>query len=206
MDAMDRPTVMRRSRTIGFAIAGLLSFFWHSRTSMGLGNWFVTSGERSLGDARVEDLVPARAGSKKACHITGSGLDAGLDLWAQLDHPSSRRVDLQAYAGIAFWARLNSPSGRFIVAINDDRPGTFFGAEAGKSSWPAQSLAVPDSEWHRFVLLFDDFRAGAATANGAARALQASGVESIHFVAGVGGESFDLWIDDLMLLCRGACP
>lgn len=185
---------------------GSSSFFWHSRTSMGLGNWFVTSAERSLGDATVEDVLPPRGESKKACHITGSKVAGGVDLWAQLDHPSSRRVDLKAYAGIAFWARLNSPSGRLIVAINDDRPGTFFQAEASKTPWPAQRLAVPDPEWHRFVLLFEDFRSPTVDANGANRPLDPSGVVSIDFVAGIGGESFDLWIDDLALLCRGPCP
>ena len=186
--------------------AGTSAFFWHSRTSNGLGNWFVTSAERSLGDARIDDIVPPRGDSKKACHVTGSKLAGGVDMWAQLDHPSSRPIDLKAYAGVAFWARLDSPSGRFIVAINDHQPGTFFDGEVGKSPWLAQRLAVSDSQWHRFVLLFDDFRQGGANANSTGHALDASAVVGIDFVVGASGESFDLWIDDLALLCRGTCP
>jgi len=55
-------------------------------------------------------------------------------------------------------------------------------------------------------LLFDDFRQGVVSGNSSGRTLDASAITDIHFVAGLGGESFDLWIDDLAMLCRGLCP
>jgi len=170
------------------------SFFWRGGTSS-LGNWFVSSPDGIGGDARIDEIVPPRGDSKKACHVVGSKHDTGVDLWAQLNHPSSRPVDLSAFAGIAFWARLGSPSGKLVVAINDHNPGTFFSAEASQTPWPWLARRLADSEWERIVLLFDDF----------GRALDTSAVVSIDFVVGSGGESFDLWIDDLTLLCRGAC-
>jgi hypothetical protein len=40
----------------------------------------------------------------------------------------------------------------------------------------------------------------------AQRPLNLARINSIHFIAGTGGVRFDLWIDDLALICRGICP
>lgn len=186
---------------------GSSSFFWQAGASGGLGNWFVSSPNRTtLADASIEAITPPRGDSQKACHVSGDNLERGTDLWVQLDHPSNRPVDLSAYAGIAFWARLDSPSGRLIVAINDQRGNSFFDAAVNTSPWPWRARQLASSEWERVVLLFDDFAPGVEPGNSAPRALDTSAVISIDFVAGSGGEPFDLWIDDLMLLCRGNCP
>ena len=168
------------------------AFFWGSSTSVHIGNWFVSSLGGIDGDAHIDAIIPSRGESKKACHMSGSMLERGADLWAQLDHPIGRPVDLGAYAGIAFWARLNSPSSKLVIAIDDRIGGGFFTAQASRAPLPAQTIAVAD-QWEHVVLLFDDF------------GLDPSGVVSIDFVVGDGGESFDLWIDDLALLCRGFC-
>jgi len=174
---------------------GSSSFFWPGPAGISgvhLGNWFLSSPAGLSHDAGIDDIVPPRGESKKACHVSGSNLDVGTDLWAQLDHPQNRPVELGAYAGIAFWARLNSPSSKLVVAIDDRFGGGFFRGEASQSPLPARTLTVSD-QWERFELLFTDF--GLAT----------SAVVSIDFVVGRAGESFDLWIDDLALLCRGVC-
>jgi len=172
---------------------GSSSFFWHGGTSF-LGNWFVSSPDR-LRDAGFADILPPRGNSKKACHVNGSALDNGVDLWAQLNHPENRPVDLSAYAGIAFWARLDSPSGRFSVAFNAHKPDPSFGA-VNSSPGPSLVRRLGGPDWERLILLFDDF----------GPTLDSSAVASIDFIVGGAGEPFDLWIDDLMLLCRGICP
>jgi hypothetical protein len=173
--------------------AGSSSFFWYRGS--GLGNWFVSSPDGQSGDATIGDILPPRGDSKKACHISGSNLNRGVDLWAQLDHPRNWAIDLSAYAGIAFWAHLDSPSGRFIVAFNAQKPDSFVDVGVNKPTLPWAARKVAGAEWERFVLLFDDFGS----------ALAPSSVVSIDFIVGVGGEQFDLWIDDLVLLCRGVC-
>lgn len=174
------------------------AFFWPwpaSRSgAVAIGNWFVSSPPGIEGDAHIDDIVPPRNDSKKACHVTGSGLERGTNLWAQLRHPEGSPVDLSAYSGVAFWARLDSPSGKLVVAM-DPRGYAFFAAQSAGSPLPARTLSV-SGQWEKFVLSFDDL--GLTTPAAAA---------SIDFVAGEGGESFDLWIDDLALVCRGdICP
>lgn len=169
------------------------AFFWRSPTSTGLGNWFLSSLGERIHDALPDSIVPPRGDSKKASHVSGGNFERGADLWAQLDHPAGHAVDLRAYAGIAFWARLTSSSGKLVVAINDRAGVDYFAAEASASPLPTRTLAVSD-QWQQFVLPFGDF------------GLDAPAVVSIDFVVGGGGETFDLWIDDLALSCRGACP
>ena len=68
----------------------------------------------------------------------------------------------------------------------------------------AQRIAVSD-QWERFILLFDDFRQGVIGGNTSGLPLAANAISTIDFVVGLDGESFDLWIDALALLCRGVC-
>jgi hypothetical protein len=55
-------------------------------------------------------------------------------------------------------------------------------------------------------LLFDDFHDGVLSGASSGQPLALTAITSFDFVVGLGAESFDLWIDDLALLCRGACP
>ena len=171
---------------------GSSAFFWSAPSSVGIGNWFVSFETGSGRDAHVDVIEPARGTSKKACHLSGSNLARGADLWAQLDHPFGAPVDLGAYAGISFWARLDSISSKLVVAMNN-RPGSeFYAASAGASPLPAVTMTV-GSEWQHFVIPFEDL------------GINPTSVVSVDFVAGAGGEPFDVWIDDLALLCRGVC-
>jgi hypothetical protein len=61
------------------------------------------------------------------------------------------------------------------------------------SGVPYVELSV-SSDWQQFVLPFSAFGS------------DGTGIASFDFVAGYGGEAFDLWIDDLAFLCKETCP
>jgi hypothetical protein len=78
-----------------------------------------------------------------------------------------------------------------VVALNDGSSGS--GSLDSRATLPSWTLAVgPD--WQAFTLLFESFP------------LDDVSVASIEFFVGDEGESFDLWVDDLALLCVNACP
>jgi hypothetical protein len=185
---------------------GSASFHWPLGP---FGNWFFGSAGNDWlsgphGDAFAQEIDPPRGDSKNARHVSGDGLAGGNDLLAQLKHPSNDPVDLGAYSGISFWARLSSSSGRLIVGLGQNNGGRFLAAESTQSPYFAQRIAVSD-QWERFILLFDDFRQGVIGGNTSGLPLAANAISTIDFVVGLDGESFDLWIDDLALLCRGVC-
>jgi hypothetical protein len=127
----------------------------------------------------VEDIVPPREGSTGGCRIAGSG---GGTLAAILLFPWYYPVSLGEFRGLVFHARLQSTSGRLVVALSGE----------GQSRSPAFSVS-PD--WERFELSFDEL---SPTWDGDAA--------TIDFIADQAGPSFELWIDDVSLVCRGACP
>lgn len=176
---------------------------------MGLGNWFVTSSDGMGGDAHIDEIVPPSPYGKKACHVTGGQSpipsSVRVDLWAQLNHPTGAPVDLGAYIGVAFRVRLRSTTGRLTVALNDVAAGAnFFNAESSLSPWPSRT--VTPSDWERVVVLFEDFSTAPPTAGAVpGRSPKLSTISSIDFVVGDGVEQFDLWLDELALVCKGPC-
>jgi len=164
------------------------AFFWGPGF---LGNWFVYAPlpDRLSGDAQTADIVPPRGDSARAYRVQDADRESGVDLYAQLDHPLNRAMDLSQYEGITFWAKLGGASGRLVVALTPGGERYFDAAD----TIPSIELTV-SSEWEQFVLPFDAFGS------------DGSAVASFDFVAGQGGEAFDLWVDDLAFLCRGACP
>lgn len=183
---------------------GVAAFWWPLGP---LGNWFFNATDDLTGprkDALAENIVPPRSDSKRARRAHGSGLANGTDLFAQLRHPSNAPVDLSPYVGLAFWARLTSASGRLIVALGQNSQGSLLPSKSTDPPIFAQSIAVSD-QWERFILLFDDFREGVIGPASSGRVPSAAAVSTIDFVVGLNGEPFDLWIDDLALLCRGVC-
>ena len=171
-------------------------FFWGGCGDGGwrIGNWFVTSDRQR--DAFPREIDPPRDTSTSARGATGADFPAGVVLWVQLDHPLNRPVNLTGCSAMSFWARLDSPSGRVVVALNDGSRAS--GLLDGRSSLPSTTIAIgPD--WQEFTLPFESFPIEVSSPDG----LQ---VASIEFFVGDGGESFDLWVDDLALVCSGACP
>lgn len=159
-------------------------FFWWA----GLGNWFVCAlPNKFLGDAHKADIVPPRDDSHQAFRLQGSGQELGEDLWVQLQHPNGGAVDLSAYAGIAFWARLDGASDHLTVGLSPNLPS----CSAGSNT--TTDITVPNT-WQRFELPFEDFGS------------DGHAVADIEFIVGAGGGDFDLWVDDLSLLCRAECP
>jgi len=165
------------------------AIFWGSDSSgWKIGNWFFTSDR--IHDVGLDAIDPPRDGSTKGRHVSGAGFESGAVLWLQLDHPAGRNVDLSAYSGIGFWARLASPSSTFTVALNDGSRPEDSGVEG---SAPKISL-MGGPEWQHYLVPFGVFGVDHPSAM------------SIDFHVGDGGESFDLWIDDLALLCYDSCP
>jgi hypothetical protein len=165
------------------------TFFWGSPNATRIGNWFVSWSDGSTKDAETAVIDPPRNDSRKAREIKSGQAGRSADLWAQLDHPSGRAIDLSGYRGVAFWARLTGGAGKLVVAIDN---GSGAGrtavskARAGDPPFPAQTVSVSD-EWQQFVLPFEDF------------GIQPTGVASVDFVVAGDAETFDLWIDDLAL-------
>jgi hypothetical protein len=168
-------------------------FFWRQCGSAGwrIGNWFVTS-DRTR-DASPREIDPPRGGSTQARGVAGTDLAEGAVLWVQLDHPSNRAVSLAGCSAMSFWARLESPSGRVLVALNDGSSGG--GSLDGRSALPSLTLNV-GLDWEEIVLPFESFGLVGEELS----------VASIEFFVGEGAESFDLWIDDLALICSAGCP
>lgn len=166
------------------------TFFWGSPSPTHIGNWFVSWSDGSTKDADIAVIDPPRTDSRKAREIKSTQAGRSADLWAQLDHPAGRPVDLSAYRGLAFWVRLVGGGGKLIVAIDD---GSGAGSTAtskargGVPPLPAQTLAVT-GEWQQFVLRFEDF------------GIQPTAVASIDFVVAGDADTFDVWIDDLAVL------
>lgn len=170
-------------------------FFWHGcgDTRWRIGNWFVTSDRMRDGFSR--EIDPPRDGSTQCRGVTGADFAKGAALWVQLNHPIGDPVKLSGCSAVSFWARLESPSGQVVVALNDgSRPS---GLLDGRATLPSRMLDVgPD--WQEFVLPFESFPNVVVT--------DGPSVASIEFFVGEGGEKFDLWIDDLALVCSGGCP
>ena len=169
------------------------AFVWQSAGAVRIGNWFVSSREGSTRDANRSLIDPARGDSQQARQVHAGDTAKAINLWAQLDHPQGRAIDLSGYAGLVFWARLSGSSGILDVAL-DSLPGgggVYF--QSDFISLPTWELFVPD-RWHEFTLLFDRLPT------------PPTAVVSIDFVASLATGPVDLWIDDVALLCRDACP
>jgi hypothetical protein len=170
-------------------------FFWHGCGDTGwrIGNWFVTSDR--LRDSFSREIDPPRDASTQCRGVTGADFAQGVALWVQLDHPFGHPVKLSGCSAMSFWARLESPSGQVVVALNDGSRAS--GSLDSRATLPSRTLEVgPD--WQEFVLPFESFPQGVAA--------DGPSVASIEFFVGDGGEKFDLWVDDLALVCSGGCP
>jgi hypothetical protein len=162
------------------------SFTWW----YGIGNWFVypTPSDQKNADALAADIVPPRGDSTKAYRVQSDGVAGGTDLYAQLDHPEGQARDLSAYAGIGFWAKLDGASHALVVALT---PAASYLRTMGDVA--SVSLTV-GSDWQEFELPFEAFGTDGRT------------VANIDFVVGTDGGKIDLWLNDLVFMCRGECP
>jgi hypothetical protein len=177
---------------------GSSGFFYPSGPGT-LGNWFVSAADGKLRDAEVAEIQPPRETSQRACHLSGAADARGLDLWAQLDHPSYRPVNLSGHRAMTFWARSGVPDARVTIAIAQSQRSIFQPGTAA-DRWE-QIITVGD--WQQFTLSFDDFHR--ADDAGPANKLDPAAVFAVHFLAGRDGQAVDLWIDDFSLVCNGAC-
>jgi hypothetical protein len=185
---------MEDRRMDGLPTAPTLSaFFWQSPGTVRVGNWFVSSSDGSTNDVGRPLIDPPRGDSHGAREIHGGDTAKAANLWAQLDHPQGRAIDLSAYAGLVFWARLTGSGGILDVALDRLSGGGGVYFKSDFTSLPTWELFVPE-RWQQFTLSFDDL------------ATPATGVVSIDFVVSGTAGPFDLWIDDVALLCRDTCP
>jgi hypothetical protein len=161
-------------------------FFWR----FGEGNWFLDFADASHRDAEPVELDPPRGDSYLGRGVVSGDPVFAADLWAQLQHPEGRPLDLSAYAGIAFWARLTGSRGEIVVGF--DARGEFFRVDE-----PARFKTVKieaSDEWQQFVLRFDE------------SGVDPTAIASFDFVVGTLSDPYELWIDDLALVCDGPCP
>jgi hypothetical protein len=107
------------------------------------------------------------------------------------------RADITPPRDESVWAFRAEDTGRAhgvdLSAQLDHPLGRAMDLGAYPNDVPKVELDVP-SEWQRFDLDFDQF------------GVDGHAVASVDFVAGEGGGDVDLWIDDLSLRSRTACP
>ena len=166
---------------------GSSAFFWRG----GLGNWFVSSSDGSSRDAPIDYVIPPRADSHKAYHVTETTPGVGIDLWAQLNHPQGSGVDLSRYAAVSFWARTDSPGGELTVAFGLNGQIASVGST---TSSVAQKVVSLSEDWTQFVVRFGEV------------GLRLKSVSSIDFVVAGRSNAISLWVDDLGFVCQGSCP
>jgi hypothetical protein len=185
-----------------------------------LGSWRAVAnyaaGQEPLPDAApiIRPVSVARGASLRAATMHGDALEDGADLFVDfhplpLDPANFNHVDFSAYTGIAFWARSANAGQIFLVAAKDDQipidNEEFWAAEtAGQHPWFAIQQTLSD-RWQRYEIRFGQLKQGVIAGGPTTRSLHAGALNSIHFVIGVGGKPFDLWIDDLILTCDAGC-
>lgn len=166
------------------------SFYWRgssngTNATWHLGNWFLTTDR--LQDAHSRQLEQARDGGVWARGVSGQGRLGGAVLWVQLDHPQNRAVGVEPCSAVSFWARLDGASELVRVALNDGtRPS---GVLDGGPSLPSREVLV-GAEWQLVTVPFESLP------------FHGPALASIEFFVGQDGQSYDLWIDDLALICR----
>ena len=163
---------------------GSSGFFWR----FGLGNWFVVSSDGVFQDAPIEAVTLADGSSARACHASSMGQGVGVDLWAQLNHPTGKPVDLSAYSGVAVSARLTGANSTLTVAF--DAKGQ---VPQGDATVPQQTFML-GADWQTLSLRFADV------------GQDSSAVSSVDFMVTAPQAPFDLWVRDLVLLCSKTCP
>lgn len=158
----------------------------------------------------AEPPSPPRGKSTRAWHVRSAAGAAGSDLHLEMHAPGFPHTvypDLSAYAGIAFWARSDSPGQEITLAVVDDKVVASSYDEALRSDKPWFTRRVPlGASWRRHIVLFDDLRQPEGAGVMPDARLHTGALWSFHFLAGLDRTGADLWIDDLALLCRGACP
>jgi hypothetical protein len=114
-------------------------------------------------------------------------------------------VDFSGRSGFSFWARTTGADTTFIFSVSDTAATpdySFFLTEGTPASWPSIKLAA-SAEWRQYTVLFTDLhRTHPLAAN---KPLDLARVTGVHFVTGYGVPPVDFWIDDISVLCRGAC-
>lgn len=160
---------------------------------VGLASWF---------GGGIVNLDPQRQESKRA--QSGSD-DLRLDIHGPKFQAGPLYPDLSAYAGVAFWARARSDGETVLVALEDQEVAGFRSyadARASGKPWFETDVKL-SSDWRRHIVLFDDVKQPGQPD----KKLRTEAIWSVHFMGGgAQGRSREYWIDDLALLCRGACP
>lgn len=174
---------------------------------VGLGSWFFTAPPKpGLPMAVVAAVDPSRGSSQRAWRVPLPEGSAPVSLRVDLHGPKFPAVpfaDLSAYAGIAFWSRGSLPSIHLVAAVEDSASGRVNVHQAGPLSGPlgfTQPVKV-GSEWRRHIILFDDLVA----LDESKGKLDTTALWAVNFVAD-SASAAELWIDDVALLCKGACP
>jgi len=154
------------------------AFYWRH----GLGNWFVAKSDGTTHDATLEN-----DGGSVSWTAEGASMQS-LDLWAQLNHPAGRAVDLSPYSGVSFDAELTGANAQLVLVFNAS--GKY---QAAISALDAQRFSVT-SDWQTFELRFSDI------------GYTADATSSFDFIVTSPDAPFVLRVRNLALLCKTICP
>lgn len=158
------------------------AFAW----SKAIGNWFTITEDGSTKDSERVEFDPPRDDNHFAYWAGGDS--AMVDVYAQLRHPEGTEIDLSAYAGISFWARGTGTELGLSLAVNAAQ---LF--QTGLSARAQQKPLSLTDEWQRFDVMF-------------AELVGVTSISTIDFLVDGRSGAFDVWIDDLALICSNQCP
>ncbi len=149
----------------------------------------------ALPPAPAVALDRPRGSSRYAARITGRGAAEGSAL---VGH---HHFALSADATLTFWARcgLANPE-RLIFAITGPQTESFWVAKKADRAWVGKELLVPTA-WTQYRLPIADL---APLGPGAPQPMFSDMVAALNFITYP--ESFDFWIDDIVLECPRGCP
>lgn len=143
------------------------------------------------------DIPGGRGASQRAMHTYGSGFTgwgAGIGIDLAYDGTSYGRYDASAFDGITFWARSDSPTFAITVRVGtaSTTRNTYGGTCTSDPCLPGFITFRPDGAWKQYWLPFASLAANLRPGT----FFERDKLTNIQFMV-LGGDSFDIWIDDL---------
>lgn len=167
------------------------------------GNWYAYGDGSGLTTLNISIIPGQRAASKKALESTGQDFTSwGSGVGVDLNNPTNTQGgklpwDASAYTGITFWAHAGANLTVTVAMPDiDTEPagGRCDVANGGCDHHYVKSIQI-DNHWRRYVVLFSELVAEPGTVPPPA-GFAPDALIGVQFRMG-GGQTYDLWIDDL---------
>jgi hypothetical protein len=182
------------------------------------GHWVIvgtrtTGGKHNPEPITTSPTTPPRAGSTLAMHYFGTGEDqAGIGVGFNDFLPTPTPVNASGDTGVTFWARAgdtNDPLVSWYLLLGDRTTtpaGGLCGVGGAGACFDDFGYALDlTSDWKKYTVPFADLVPGQLGFGAHGPALDATTLFSVAFkTAGTPADTFDIWIDDLALLCRSS--